>query len=149
MGPGSPCLSKQGRNDPSLLGGWGGGNCMRRSLRVGVSIVAMDGLAMSITDACLSAACGAQIKRTRRPRQHSPPMRAYPRPLWHHRSDQVACLVAEMDLFALPVPDREAMLIGATHPPGAVPARYNEQGIHLARLQMLWCIGVERRRVQP
>src|SRR5256885_5793385 len=102
MGPGSPCLSKQGRNDPSLLGGWGGGNCMRRSLRVGVSIVAMDGLAMSITDACLSAACGAQIKRTRRPRQHSPPMRAYPRPLWHHRSDQVACLVAEMDLFALP-----------------------------------------------
>src|SRR6266567_5662389 len=65
------------------------------------------------------------------------------------RRAQVACLVAEMDLFALPVPDREAMLIGATHLPGAVPARYNEQGIHLARLQMLWSTGANTRRVQP
>src|SRR5256885_15979273 len=107
----------RGKNGPSLLGGWGDGGCMPRSLLVAIAIVAMDGPAIPIADPGLASSFDQEIEGEAFTGQHPPNMHARPRPFRYHRAHQVARLVAEMHLLPLSMADREPILIDAAHLP--------------------------------
>ncbi len=122
---------------------------MPRSFRIAIAIVAMQGLAIAMADPLPAPVFGANIKRTARSRQHPPNMRACPFSLGHDRPHQVAGLVAKMSLFALPMPNGEAILIRAAHLPVAVTRRLDQQRHHLTGHQRFGGAGTDTGRIQP
>jgi hypothetical protein len=122
---------------------------MSRSYLVAITIVAMEGTAIPITDPALASSFGPQIEGAAGTGQHAPHMRAHSRSLRHYRSHQVARLVAEMPLVPLPVAGREPMRIDAAHLPVAMTGGFDQQWRDLARLQLLRGALADTHRIEP
>ncbi len=138
-----------GSNRRSFLGGWDGGTCIRHSFLVAIAVVAVNRPAMAMVDALLPALLRSDIERARGTRQHAPDVDSGIFPSGHHGPHQVAGLIPPMDLLALPVARRKAVLVGAAHLPRAVPGRLYQQRNHTSDCQLFGSTRAHTGCIQP
>ena len=122
---------------------------MPHSLLVAIAIVAMDGIAILITDPSLASSRSNEIEGAAGSCQHSTYMRTSPCSFKYYRSHLVARLVAEMQFDPLSMADRESVRIDSAHLPVAMTCCSDQQRYHLARFQMLWGTLTNACRIEP
>src|SRR5258707_7942461 len=105
------------------------------SFRIGLPIIAVERLAIPITDPFDPSSFCSQIKGTTRPREHAPYIRTCFFASGHDGARQVASLVAMMHFLPLAMPNGKALL-DSTHLPIAVSCGLDEQWDNLTRLQI-------------
>ena len=117
----------------------GGGVCMPCSSLVAIAVIAAYGMTKPIGDTLDPLLrCGERETSCRS--YHDPPhMGAHCRkPLWHHRSHQIACLETAIAPLPLPMACREAKVVGIAHLAPAVAACGDEQRDHTLGGELLW-----------